>query len=106
MRPFTSSINRSIRITTSLVVVKLPSSPLSSKSPSSVDLSAYDETDSISSLRARVNNLQSTIQPTVSQVGTVQAQRALGDTGFDGGFKIEGVTLTNFLHKQSIICFY
>ena len=36
----------------------------------SVDLSKYNQTDSINSLRNRVNTLQSTIQPTVTQVGT------------------------------------
>ena len=36
----------------------------------SVDLSQYNQTDSINSLRNRVNTLQSTIQPTVTQVGT------------------------------------
>jgi len=33
----------------------------------------------------------SSLPPTVSQIGTTQAQRALGDTGFDGGFKLMAV---------------
>lgn len=33
----------------------------------------------------------SSLPPTVGQIGTIQAQRVLGDTGFDGGFKLMAV---------------
>ncbi|OEK00007.1 aminopeptidase [Roseivirga sp. 4D4] len=45
----------------------------------------------------------SRLPATVSQVGTVQAQRALGDTGFDGGFKLMAVKDTKGNDLQYLV---
>jgi len=45
----------------------------------------------------------SRLPATVSQVGTVQAQRALGDTGFDGGFKLMKVKDTKGNDLQYLV---
>ncbi|MBO3700864.1 M1 family metallopeptidase [Roseivirga sp. E12] len=45
----------------------------------------------------------SRLPATVSQVGTVQAQRALGDTGFDGGFKLMAVKDANGNDLQYLV---